>query len=190
MTACLDKLGGVQTGALLAPAVSLSDRLHTIDQMGADPVRVAVKLDILATEAMTQAFIMRGRAMPATALWSALNGAVRASRTLWDLFEKVDVIVMPMLAKAAPPIGSFPTDHADTDLHLERMTAFAPLASLANVSGFPAITLPFGADANGLPLPIQLVAPMGEDALLLSLAAQLEADGRWQHRHPIAGLAA
>ncbi len=149
-----------------------------------------LKLDILATEAMTQAFIMRGRAMPATALWSALNGAVRASRTLWDLFEKVDVIVMPMLAKAAPPIGSFPTDHGDTDLHLERMTAFAPLASLANVSGFPAITLPFGADANGLPLPIQLVASMGEDALLLSLAAQLEADGRWQHRHPIAGLAA
>jgi len=149
-----------------------------------------LKLDILATEAMTQAFIMRGRAMPATALWSALNGAVRASRTLWDLFEKVDVIVMPMLAKAAPPIGSFPTDHGDTDLHLERMTAFAPLASLANVSGFPAITLPFGADANGLPLPIQLVAPMGEDALLLSLAAQLEADRRWQHRHPIAGLAA
>ena len=147
-----------------------------------------LKLDILAAEAMTQAFIMRGRATPATTLWNSLNGAVKASRTLWDLFDKVDVIVMPMLATAPPPIGSFPTDHADTDLHLTRMAAFAPFASLANVSGFPAITLPFGADANGLPLPIQIMAPMSEDALLLSLAAELEADDRWQHRHPVAGL--
>lgn len=149
-----------------------------------------LKLDSLATEAMTQAFIMRGRATSGTALWNSLNGAVKASRIVWDLFETVDVIIMPMLATAPPPIGSFPTDHADTDLHLERMTAFAPLASLANASGFPAITLPFGIDADGLPLPIQIMAPMGEEALLLGLAAQLEADGRWQHRYPIAGLAA
>jgi len=148
-----------------------------------------LELDMLAAEAMTQAFIMRGRAMLGTALWNSLNGAAKASRTLWDLFETVDVIVMPMLATAPPPIGSFPTDHADTDLHLGRMAAFAPLASLANISGFPAITLPFGVDADGLPLPVQIMAPMGEEALLLSLAAQLEANGRWQHRHPIAGLA-
>ena len=150
----------------------------------------ALELDSLAAEAMTQAFIMRGRAMPGAALWNSLNGAVKASRILWDLFETVDVIVLPMLATAPPPIGSFPTDHADTELHLERMTAFAPLAALANISGFPAITLPFGADADGLPLPVQIMAPMGDEALLLSLAALLERDGRWQHRHAIAGLAA
>ncbi|MFT4182546.1 MAG: amidase [Rhizobium sp.] len=149
-----------------------------------------LELDIVAAETMTQAFVMRGRAMPATALWNSLNGAVQASRTLWEIFDAVDAIVMPMLATAPLPIGSFPTDHSDTDLHLERMAAFAPLASLANVSGFPAITLPFGADGDGLPLPVQIMAPMGKEALLLSLAANLEAEGRWQHRYPIAGLAA
>lgn len=149
-----------------------------------------LELDMLAAEAMTQAFIMRGRATSGTLLWKSLNGAVKASRAMWHLFEAVDVIVMPMLATAPPPIGSFPTDHTDTDLHLERMTAFAPLGSLANISGFPAITLPFGVDADGLPLPIQIMAPMGEEAQLLRLAALLEADGRWQHRYPIAGLAA
>lgn len=148
-----------------------------------------LKLDVRLVETMTQAFIMRGRAMPATVLWRSLNGAVRASRTLWEIFDRVDVIVMPMLASAPPPIGSFPTDHSDTDLHLERMTSFAPLASLANISGFPAITLPFGKDAQGLPLPIQLMAPMSEDKLLLQLASALEAEQRWQHRFPIAGFA-
>ena len=148
-----------------------------------------LKLDVRLVETMTQAFIMRGRAMPATVLWRSLNGAVRASRTLWEIFDKVDVIVMPMLAAAPPPIGSFPTDHSDIDLHLERMTSFAPLASLANISGFPAITLPFGKDAQGLPLPIQMMAPMSEDKLLLQLASALEAEQRWQHRFPIAGFA-
>ncbi|MBB3399567.1 MULTISPECIES: amidase [unclassified Rhizobium] len=149
-----------------------------------------LELDIVAAEAMTQAFVTRGRAMPATALWNSLNGAVQASRVLWEAFDTVDVIVMPMLSAAPPPIGSFPTNHFDTDLHLERMATFAPLASLANVSGFPAITLPFGTDADNLPLPVQIMAPMGKEALLLSLAANLEADGRWQHRYPIAGLVA
>ena len=148
-----------------------------------------LKLDVRLVETMTQAFIMRGRAMPATVLWRSLNGAVRASRTLWEIFDRVDVIVMPMLAAAPPPIGSFPTDHSDIDLHLERMTSFAPLASLANISGFPAITLPFGKDAQGLPLPIQMMAPMSEDKLLLQLASALEAEQRWQHRFPIAGFA-
>ena len=149
-----------------------------------------LELDTRLAETMTQAFIMRGHAMPATALWNSLNGAVRASRILWDVFDRVDVVVMPMLASAPPPIGSFPTDHSDTELHLERMTSFAPLAALANISGFPAITLPFGEDAEGLPLPVQLMAPMGEDKLLLQLASVLEAEQRWQHRFPIAGFPA
>lgn len=148
----------------------------------------ALALDARAAEMMTQAFIMRGRAMLATALWNSLDGAVQASRSLWNLFETVDAIVTPMLTTAPAPIGAFPMDHSDTDRHLERMASFAPVAPLANVSGFPAITLPFGVDVDGLPLPVQIMAAMGEDALLLSLAAQLEADGRWQHRLPIAAL--
>ncbi|MFK0166283.1 amidase [Rhizobium sp. NPDC090279] len=149
-----------------------------------------LELDMLVAEVMTQAFIMRGRAMTATTFWSSLNGAVKASRILWEIFDRVDVIVMPMLASAPPPIGSFPTDHSDTELHLERMTSFAPLASLANISGFPALTLPFGEDAEGLPLPVQMMAPMGEDNLLLRLASALEAEQRWRHRYPIAGFPA
>jgi len=147
-------------------------------------------LDASAAEAMTQAFIKRGRDMRATALWKSLDSAVHTSRGLWNLFEKTDILITPMLTSAPPPIGSFPTDHLDADKHLEHMAAFAPLASLANISGAPAITLPFGADADGLPLPVQIMAPMGRDALLLSLAARLEAEGRWRPRYPIAGLPA
>ncbi|MBL0373670.1 amidase [Rhizobium sp. KVB221] len=146
-------------------------------------------LDVANTEPLTQAFVARGQAMAATALWDSLNAGVLVSRDLWSIFDTVDCILMPMLSSAPLAIGSFPSDHQDTDLHLDRMNAFAPLAALANVSGFPALTLPFGNDAGGLPLPVQIMAPMGHEPLLLSLAARLEAECRWQHRFPIAGLA-
>lgn len=145
-------------------------------------------LDATRTERLTQAVIERGLALSAGSLWQSLNAMVLVSRDLWRLFDGLDCLIAPMLASAPLPVGSFPSDHADTDLHFERMAAFAPLATLANASGFPAITLPFGADEHGLPLPVQMIAPMGADALLLQLAAVLEQDGRWQHRFPVAGL--
>ncbi|OHV26092.1 amidase [Rhizobium sp. RMa-01] len=148
----------------------------------------AAALEESRAEPLTRAFAMRGRALSATELWKTLNDAVLVSHALWALFDKVDCILMPMLASAPLAMGSFPSDHADTDLHLERMTAFAPLACLANVSGFPALTLPFGEDEHAMPLPVQLMMPMGHEPQLLSLAARLEAEGRWQHRFPVAGL--
>ncbi|TAX64771.1 amidase [Rhizobium ruizarguesonis] len=148
----------------------------------------AAALDESRAEPLTQAFAVRGRTLPATSLWNTLNNAVLVSRKLWELFDRVDCILMPMLSSAPLAIGSLPSDHADTDLHLERMTAFAPLACLANISGFPALTLPFGQDEHAMPLPVQIMAPMGHEPRLLSLAARLEAEGRWQHRFPVAGL--
>ncbi|MCZ4094106.1 amidase [Sinorhizobium psoraleae] len=145
-------------------------------------------LDASLAERLTQAFISHGSRLEATTLWATLDAAVHASRTIWSLFDRVDCILAPMLASAPLPIGAFPFDHDDIDLQIHRMTAFAPLAALANVTGFPALTLPFGADGDGLPLPVQILAPMGCDRLLFSFAARLERQGRWQHRFAVAGL--
>ncbi|PIO99950.1 amidase [Pleomorphomonas carboxyditropha] len=145
-------------------------------------------IDFSLTEPLTQAFAARGRALTAAALWRSQTAGVLVSRDLWRLFDRIDVLLAPMLATPPPPIGSFPSGHDDTDLHLDRMISLAPLATLANISGFPALTMPFGADAGGLPLPVQMFAPLGVDRRLLSLAATLERDDRWQHRFPIAGL--
>ena len=71
-----------------------------------------------------------------------------------------------------------------------RIVPRAPLAALANVAGCPAIALPFGTDAAGLPLGVQIMAPIGAERALLSLAAGLQAAAppiRFPHRiagHP------
>jgi amidase len=147
-------------------------------------------IDISKAERVTQAAAARGKHLSAVDLWQSLSEMVLVSRDLWRLFETIDCLVMPMLARAPLPLGSFPSNHDDIDAHFERMAAFAPTATLANASGFPALTLPFGADGAGLPLPVQLIAPMGREPLLLAVAARLEVEGRWRHKFPIAGGAA
>lgn len=146
----------------------------------------AAGLDAQKAERLTQAFIRRGQAITGQSLWASLDAGIHASRALWDLFEDVDCILTPMLSSAPLPLGSFPFDHDDTELQIRRMSAFAPLGALANITGFPAMTLPFGADADGLPLPVQIMAPMGHDRLLLALGQRLEQEERWQHRFPVA----
>jgi amidase len=145
-------------------------------------------LDEERAEPLTRGFIRRGRSLTAQIFWASINAGVRASRELWDVFEEVDLLLTPMLASAPLPLGSFPFDHEETELQILRMTQFAPFASLANVTGFPALTLPYGSDPAGLPLPVQMLAPMGQDRLLLALAQRLESEDRWQHRFSVAGL--
>jgi amidase len=149
----------------------------------------SLHLDVSKAELLTAAFAARGAALEPTALWQALSAMPHVSHDLWRLFDGIDCLLAPMLATAPLPIGSFPTDHHDTELHLNRMARFAPLACLANISGFPALTLPYGHDADAMPLPLQLMAPMGGEPMLLALASRLEAEQRWIHPHAIAGLA-
>lgn len=60
---------------------------------------------------------------------------------------------------------------------------FAPMA---NLTGQPAVTLPLHWTATGMPLGIQLVADLGQEDLLIRIAAQLEFACPWrQHLLPI-----
>lgn len=146
-------------------------------------------LDLARAEAMTRATVAHGAAMGGPQVWRIAQEMVLVSRDLWALFDGIDALLTPMLATAAKPLGAFPTDHSDRAAHFAAMQAFAPYAALANISGFPALTLPFGRDAAGLPLPVQILAPFGGEARLLALAARLEAEERWQHPFAVAGLA-
>ncbi|MBH0239270.1 amidase family protein [Methylobrevis albus] len=141
-------------------------------------------------EPLSAAFIAAGEQMTAGELYTAVVEAAKVAQGVARLFRNVDVLLTPMLSGPPLAIGSFPLGHSDIALQTRRMRDFAPYAALANVAGVPAITLPHGVDAVGLPLPVQLVGPMGADALLLRLARSLEKVAPFAHRFPIAGLPA
>jgi amidase len=54
-----------------------------------------------------------------------------------------------------------------------------PFTQLANLTGQPAMTIPFHLTSNGLPVGVQFMAARGREDLLFSLAGQLEQSEYW-----------
>jgi amidase len=61
---------------------------------------------------------------------------------------------------------------------------YVPFTQLANLTGVPAMSVPLHWTADGLPLGVQFVARMGDEARLLQLAQQLETAQPWFDRLP------
>ena len=143
---------------------------------------------LVQLEPLTCAVVARGSALTATDLVLAEHKLAITAHAVWRLFDAIDVLLTPMLTGPPPLLGSFPTDDGDVEAQWGRMHAFAPYASIANVAGVPALTVPHGVDESGLPLPVQLIGPMGSDCLLLRLAQKLQEAQPWRFEASVAGL--
>ncbi|WP_460368949.1 amidase family protein, partial [Actinocorallia lasiicapitis] len=96
--------------------------------------------------------------------------------------EPYDAILTPTLALPPQPPSWF--TEGDELLELDRQFLFAPYPAVQNVTGQPSAGLPLHWTADGLPIGVMLSGRLNEDALLLSLCAQLEAARPWAGRRP------
>ncbi len=64
------------------------------------------------------------------------------------------------------------------------MSRFYPYCVPWNHLGNPAMSIPFGFGADGMPLAIQIIGRKESEPLLLSLAAQIEAERPWADQLP------
>jgi aspartyl-tRNA(Asn)/glutamyl-tRNA(Gln) amidotransferase subunit A len=85
----------------------------------------------------------------------------------------VDVLVTPTLPCVAPTLGTTSVDLAGQREPIG--TALPRYTAPFSITGVPALTLPYGQDAAGLPIGVQVAAPPNEEALLCYVAAALEA---------------
>jgi Asp-tRNA(Asn)/Glu-tRNA(Gln) amidotransferase A subunit family amidase len=84
----------------------------------------------------------------------------------------VDLIATPTTASTATPIRPDALATGESDfVTLDRMTHFI---TAANVTGLPAISLPAGYDATGLPIGMQLIARAWREDVLLRTASVAE----------------
>lgn len=71
---------------------------------------------------------------------------------------------------------------------LDRLAADAlsatPNTQIANLSGIPALSLPLHRNGAGLPVGVQLMAPLGREGRLIRLAAQIEQAYPWSSEAP------
>jgi Asp-tRNA(Asn)/Glu-tRNA(Gln) amidotransferase A subunit family amidase len=95
-------------------------------------------------------------------------------------FETVDVIATPTCASTAPPIrpGVLPLGESDLAVTSGLMRFVLP----SNLTGHPAVSVPAGYAAAGLPIGLQLIGRPWDEALLLRLAEL--ADAAVERRSP------
>ena len=92
-------------------------------------------------------------------------------------FRTYDVVLTPTVADETPRIGYLaPTDYQQVIDRLVDWVAFTPMQ---NVTGEPAISLPLAQSADGMPAGMMLSADLGQEALLLELAYELEEARPW-----------
>jgi amidase len=133
-------------------------------------------------ESRTRGIIRIGRLIPERLLTRARRNEERMAAELGKFFESVDVLLMPGLAGPPPPAD--PWKGRGALITFNGVAQWTPFTALWNATGQPAASVPVRLDENGLPLSVQLIGPRGDDRLLLSLAAQLEAVRPWADRRP------
>jgi len=98
------------------------------------------------------------------------------------LFDDFDVLVMPVMGGTALPVRRWQGRGAlQTTLGMSR---FYPFCIPWNHLGNPAMAVPFGFGADGMPLSVQIIGRPGDEATLLSLAGQIEAERPWADQRP------
>jgi len=141
-------------------------------------------------EPLTWALAELARALPTPALLRSLDWLLQATRLVagwWqppDGGRGFDLLVTPTLAEPPVLLGTFDSPPDNPLGGFFRAAAFTPFTPPFNVTGQPAISLPLGWTADGLPLGVQLVAASGREDVLLRVAAELEHDNPWANRRP------
>jgi aspartyl-tRNA(Asn)/glutamyl-tRNA(Gln) amidotransferase subunit A len=173
---------GLSAYYLIAPAEASSNLARY------DGVRFGLRVDAPTTGEMydrtrTEGFgaevkrrIMLGTYALSAGYYDAFYGKAQRVRTLilrdFDrAYEGFDVLLSPTSPSTAFPLGAKTAD--PLTMYLNDVCTIP-----SNLSGHPAISVPFGTGDDGLPVGVQVLAPALQEALMFRVAAALESAAR------------
>lgn len=169
-----------------APAVYAADELWELAKVAMSVAaateaaawagRIGHPLGEADLEPRTWAMVQAGQAVGAVELYAALERMQELARDAFTWWDDVDVLVTPTTAAPASVHGEYLSKYVSG--------LGSAFTRPVNVTGQPAVSVPFGWPDDGLPRGVQLVGRYGDDHLLVAVAAALEAAAPWGHRRP------
>jgi Asp-tRNA(Asn)/Glu-tRNA(Gln) amidotransferase A subunit family amidase len=97
----------------------------------------------------------------------------RVTGHMRQLFGTCDLLITPTTGIAAPAIHADAL--ADGESNITTVGQIMRFAPLANLTGYPAVSVPAGYDGDGLPVGLQAMGPPWSERRLLALALATEA---------------
>ena len=102
------------------------------------------------------------------------------ARRIVAFFDEFDILVLPTYMYPAIRVGEY--EHLSPEDTIEQIIDWIAPCPPFNATGQPAIAIPTGLSAEGLPLGVQLIAKPAGETTLLAVAAQLETALSWNNR--------
>ena len=130
----------------------------------------------------TKGFVRLGRLYSDRRLAKVRDRMPAATRRIQELWRDYDVLLTPATAQLPVEIGRWRGKGALRTIN--GMSNVYPYAAAWNYTGQPAATIPAGFTDSGLPRSVMLIARPNDEATLISLGAQLEAERPWADRRP------
>jgi len=156
--------------------IALAEALHYHQSAGYYPARAADYGNDVRTR------LEQGSNVRAADYLAALDARARIAAEFDEALTTVDAIVAPSTPIAAPRIGE-----SVVKIRGEEETVRSALVRVsrpANFTGHPAISIPCGFTADGLPVGMQLIGRHWDEAQLLAIAKFYESETEWHTRKP------
>ena len=136
-------------------------------------------------ELVTQMWVHIGKSTSALQLLAANNACQQAAVTVAQFQARYDIILSPVFAQPPIELGKIDLSPPDMAEWTRNILGYSPFTALANQTGQPAMSLPLGMSRAGLPIGVMAMGRYGEEALLFSLAGQIERAAPWAARRPV-----
>ncbi|MFE9835747.1 amidase [Streptomyces sp. NPDC005551] len=104
-------------------------------------------------------------------------------RRLEPFLAEHDVLLTPALARRGPAAADWHERGWLRNLLVN--TGCSPMTPPWNLTGWPAMSVPFGTSVSGAPCAVQLVGRPGSEPVLLDVAGQLETLRPWRRTAPL-----
>lgn len=134
-------------------------------------------------------WINEAQGVSGVAVQDAMAVRTRIFREVEAWFDDVDLVIMPTITRPALPVDHDPREAIEIEgksVDVPR-AAWYPYTHPFNLTGHPAITVPSGWTADGMPVGLQIVGPWLADDLVLRAAACFERLRPWADRRPDIG---
>lgn len=134
-------------------------------------------------ENLTWEMLKLGRSVSGIEHSNAIESMRNFARNFVQQLDPFDVVISPVLADLPPSLGWLDTS-LDAKTFGDRWSRQAFFTRPFNITGQPAISLPLHETKDGKPIGVQFAARIGDEAILISLAGQLEQALPWKDRKP------
>jgi aspartyl-tRNA(Asn)/glutamyl-tRNA(Gln) amidotransferase subunit A len=132
----------------------------------------------------TRRRLLAAALLPAVLLQKAQHARALVRQQVLDALATHDVLLAPTSHRAAPTIANFTAPITSTREAAARFFTRRSFTTPAALAGTPALAVPCGFGASGLPLSVQIIGRRFDDATVLRVGHAYEQATAWHRRRP------